>query len=802
MTMETAEAMRRHDDRSNGGQLVSADGRTLPLRAADLKADAKAGVARVVLEQRFVNPYDEPLTVTYQLPLPADAAVSGFSFTIGERHVVGEVDRRAKARERFEEAIASGHSAAIVEQERSSLFTQEIGNIPPKAEIVAEISIDQRLAWLDEGAWEWRFPTVVAPRYLGAEGRVPDADKVYVDVADCALPPRLGLSVRVRDAVVSDRQPESPSHPMRFAVGESGLEATFAEETGARLDRDVVVRWPVAAKEVGLSLDVARPAQGRAHAGAAYGLLTLVPPRPESKPEALPRDLILLIDTSGSMSGSPLDQARAVCTALVDSLGPSDRLEMIEFSSSPRRWKKQPVEATPANRNAARSWLAGLRASGGTEMREAIFEALDPLREGAQRQAVLVTDGQIGFETEVVRTVLEKLPAGSRLHTVGVGSAVNRSLTQAGARAGHGVEVILGIGERPDRAAQRLLARTHAPLVTELEIGGSAVLEHAPSRLPDLFAGAPALVSLSLRPAGGELFVQGRWSGGTWRQTLTVPAVACGEGSPAACSLFGRERVEDVEMRVAAGEGGKKADAEIEKLGLDFQISTRLTSWIAVSDQVDVDPTRASRREKMPQELPYGMSVQGLGLRAARSVCAAAPAPQMEAYDMAALPRCSAPMPRRLAKAASRPAPVASAEKKGGGLFEKARGLLFPKSESAPAKAESEMETARAPQFLGSAAAPARQLQGRIAIAKEGEVVIEIRVEGEELPWEIPALAQLVYEGALIEAKVDAGRTTKAGKVAAGQVIRIALRVDGRGKDKPSKLMLSAGFGCIEVALS
>ncbi|MGZ3427781.1 MAG: VIT domain-containing protein, partial [Polyangia bacterium] len=310
------------NNESTGGRLVTADGRTLPLRGATLRADAKGGIARVVLEQRFANSYAEPLAVTYLMPLPSDGAVSGYAFTIGDKRIVGEVDRRAAARERFEEAIASGHSAALVEQERSSLFTQEIGNIPPGAEVIAELTIDQKLRWLDEGAWEWRFPTVAMPRFMGAHGRVADIAKVTVDVADAPLPAQARLSLAIRDRILEGRRAESPSHAL--SIGTDGAIALAAE--GTRLDRDVVVRWPVAAGKPGVTLDVGRPADGKPHAGRAYGLLTLVPPARTVTPPQVARDLCLLIDTSGSMSGEPLAQACRVLEALVDTLGDDDSL--------------------------------------------------------------------------------------------------------------------------------------------------------------------------------------------------------------------------------------------------------------------------------------------------------------------------------------------------------------------------------------------------------------------------------------------------------------------------------------------
>ena len=156
---------------SSGGRLVTADGRALPLIGASLAADAKGGIVRITLEQTFRNPHHEPLRVTYSLPLPADGAVSGFAFRIGEERVVGQVDTKRQARQRFEDAILEGRTAAILDQERSSLFTQEVGNVPPRTQVVCEVQIDQKLTWLPDGAWEWRFPTVVAPRYLGAPGR-------------------------------------------------------------------------------------------------------------------------------------------------------------------------------------------------------------------------------------------------------------------------------------------------------------------------------------------------------------------------------------------------------------------------------------------------------------------------------------------------------------------------------------------------------------------------------------------------------------------------------------------------------
>ncbi|MFO0592552.1 MAG: VIT domain-containing protein [Polyangiaceae bacterium] len=613
---------------SNGARLVSSQGRELPLQETHLRAEAGGGIARTVVEQRFENPHDEPLRVTYSLPLPADGAVSGFAFRIGDQRIEGEVQKRADARAAFEQAIVEGRSAAILEQERTSVFTQEIGNIPPRASIVAEITVDQPLSWLDEGAWEWRFPTVVAPRYMGESGRVPDAARLSQDVADGPTGARFTLETAILDAIPAGKKPESPSHAVsiesaeepRFAsyrvgASKSGQGTFVRVGRGARLDRDIVVRWPVATPQVGASLLVGRPPVRADHGACGYGLLTIVPPELGAGGAAIGRDLIVLIDTSGSMGGEPLDQARRVVAAMIDTLGEGDQIEMIEFSSRVRRFKSAPIAANKKGKKEALEWLRCLVASGGTEMKEGIVAALTGVRADTQRQVVVVTDGQIGFETDVISAICDGLPRSSRLHMVGVGSAVNRSLTGPAARAGRGVEVVIGLGEDPERAAQRLVRATDRPLVVDLDLSGSAVIEVAPRKLPDLFARRPAVVAVSLDERGGDLLVRGRTARGPFEHRISVPAIAPESGSRAAVTLFGRFAVEDAELALAAGQSRELTDRRVERVGLDFQIATRLTSWVALTKQRTVDPERGSRRVQQPQELPHGMSAEGVGLR-------------------------------------------------------------------------------------------------------------------------------------------------------------------------------------------
>ncbi|MCP3902674.1 MAG: VWA domain-containing protein [Planctomycetes bacterium] len=234
--------------------------------------------------------------------------------------------------------------------------------------------------------------------------------------------------------------------------GDTRTEITLADVDGSRLDRDIVVRWPVAATGPGVTVDLARPRADRETSAAAHGLLTVVPPIPEHRGPVVPRDLIMLIDTSGSMTGSPIEHAKTVARAVIASMAPHDRLEMIEFSTKPHRWGKRPELMDDSARASADAWVRGLNAGGCTEMTKAIYQALSPLRADAQRQVMLLTDGGIGFEHEVVAAVRRRLPAGSRVHVLDRVRGVTRC--RVGRRVAAGGIDVVRVGEGDHRAQE------------------------------------------------------------------------------------------------------------------------------------------------------------------------------------------------------------------------------------------------------------------------------------------------------------------------------------------------------------
>lgn len=643
--------------------LVTVDGRRYPLRGARIAARAEGGIAFSTLTQEFANLHDEPLEVEYTLPLPVDGAVLSYTIRMGDRVIRSEVETRERAEKAYRDALFQGRTAGLLEQARPDTFSQKLGNVPPRTPVEVTIEVIHPLAFLagttdgvkpgwgdevgqGEGAtsgvseapaapqWEYRFPTVAGVRYQGTPGQVPDAGVLSPDrEVDGGIPARVELSLAIAGSV-SPELPVSPSHAIVATREGEAFQVGF--DQGQRLDRDVVVRWDAAAQEVGV-----RVAEGRGLPGddGRYALVTLAPPRASRK--TLARDLTVLIDASGSMSGQPLDLARRVVERVLRSLGAGDRFELIAFASGVERLTRGLEEAGGRSLERAVGRLRALQASGATDMVAGISEAMRSDRRGAQRQVILVTDGQIGFEREVVSRVADEQEV--RLHAVGVGSAANRSLTQQAAFAGRGVELLVTDAADSQIAAARLIAATAGPVLTQLRVEGSALRGEQVSRHHDLFAGKPLLFTVELGDAGGSLELAGELAGESWQHRIEVPpagaqlpadpiadtepasAPSAGNGAAALPAgwtqtplplgaLHGRALVAEYELGMAPAELHHGGSDRIERCALRHRIASSRTSLVAIAEEPSVDPCAPRRRERLAVELPAGVSAEGAGL--------------------------------------------------------------------------------------------------------------------------------------------------------------------------------------------
>ena len=515
------------------GALTTSRG-NLPLEAVDVRAAITGLSASVDVTQGFRNPFDVSLEATYIFPLPDRAAVTAMRMEAAGHVVEGLLKERAQARMDYDQAIAQGQQVAIAEEDRPDVFTIRVGNIAPGEQVTVRLTLAQPLPYQD-GEAMFRFPLVVAPRYIPGRpldgmpagsgvaadtDAVPDASRISPPVLLPGFPNpvRLTLSAEINPAGL-------PLAGIRCSLHATAEEAAadgrtiVRLRTGERLDRDFILRLAVARHDQIASSLVLTTDPGEGPAQGTFSL-TLVPPDGPGRPR--PRDVVLVLDRSGSMHGWKIVAARRAAARIVDTLTDADRFAVLCFDNSVERVPDASpglAWATDRNRFRAIEQLARTEAQGGTEMLKPLVDARRLLTDAAapgitggqlpaarDRVLVLVTDGQVGNEDQILNTV-GRSPGRVRIHVIGIDQAVNAGFLGQLAGAGRGRCELVESEDQLDQAAASIHRRIGAPLVTALALAGNGLRIEAgtvaPSRLPDLFPGVPVTMFRAVaRPAG------------------------------------------------------------------------------------------------------------------------------------------------------------------------------------------------------------------------------------------------------------------------------------------------------------
>jgi Ca-activated chloride channel homolog len=596
-----------------------------PLRHTDVKADISGFVTRVHVRQTFHNSLDRKIEAIYVFPLPQDAAVDGLVMTVGERRIIGQIKVRGEARSIYEAARAAGHVASLLDQERPNIFTQTVTNIEPGAQVVIELSYVETLRY-DDGVFEFVFPMVVGPRYMpgsptGKQGsgwapdttQVPDASRIGPPVALPGTRAGHDISVAVHiDAGMPLFELQSVLHEVDVAPSDPGR-ATVALKNHAELpNRDFILRYRTATDAIGDAFLTHTDARG------TFFTLILQPPRMVRPEHAVPKELIFVIDRSGSMSGFPIDKAKETMHLAIERMNPQDTFNLLSFSGGTGRCFTRPVPNTPANRAIALKYLADLYGSGGTEMMPAIMEALggrpDPSR---LRVVAFMTDGYVGNDVEIIAAV-RKHAGTARVFAFGIGNAVNRFLLDGMVHAGRGAVDYVTLQSQADEAVERFHERIHAPLLTDISIdwGNLSTAEVYPKHLPDLFSHQPIMLHGRLQGrANGGIVLRGRTAAGPFVRQIRVHSPAEPLQHPALAALWARAKVKErLQQDYTALQQGTFPEAvqrEITALGVEFQLVTQFTSFVAVEElrvTVGGEPITVA----VPVDIPAGVSYEGV----------------------------------------------------------------------------------------------------------------------------------------------------------------------------------------------
>ncbi|MEV4108803.1 VIT domain-containing protein [Nonomuraea sp. NPDC049695] len=567
----------------------------LPLESVDVAADIAGLIAGVEVTQGFRNPFDVTLEATYVFPLPDRAAVTGFRMEADDRVVEGVLKERAQARADYDQALREGRRAAIAEEDRPDVFTIRVGNILPGERVSVRLTMSQPLPY-EDGAATFRFPLVVAPRYIpgspidgppAGDGAAPDTDAVPdasrisppVLLPGFPDPVRLSLRATVDAAGLELRELASSLH----VVEEEGH--TVRLRPGERLDRDFILRMSFDAS-TSLQLD-----------GRGTFALTVVPPPLQST--RTPRDLVLVLDRSGSMGGWKMVTARRAAARIVDTLTEQDRFAVLTFDSVVEEAFEGLVEASDRNRYRAVEHLARVDARGGTELLEPLRRAIALLspRDERERVVVLVTDGQVGNEDQILEQVGGALSA-MRVHTVGIDRAVNAGFLGRLAGIGAGRCELVESEDRLDAAMEQIHRRIGAPLVTDLSLKGLDLEPDTVTHLGSIFPGVPLRVYGRCRE-GSSLTVRGMAADGPWEEQVAGVTM----DSPAIRAVWARAHLRELEDRYAMGE--HDLEPRIVRTSLEYGVLCRFTAYVAIDTRQVAEGT-PEHRVIQPVEPPSG----------------------------------------------------------------------------------------------------------------------------------------------------------------------------------------------------
>ena len=561
--------------------------RALPLVGTDCDAEIFGFVASVEVHQRFANPCRRPIEVEYTFPLPHDASVRGFIMEIGERRIRGIIREKEEAKRIYERARRHGHTASLLSEVRPNIFRQRVANIRPGVPIGVRFHYEHMLEYRD-GWYVFVHPMAIGPRYNPAGS----PDPVHVNNASLGSPTApVKLSVDL-DGGMAVEEVMCPTHHTSITRSDARRLQVRLDPTERIPDRDFVLRFRVETDRLKAGYLVQPQASGGTFA------VMLHPPRALQNLERQPIELVLVLDRSGSMKGTPLDQAKQAARTALRYLGPSDTFRVLTFSDDVDHFGRSPRLATDRSITDALRYIDSIEAGGGTRMLGGMREALRGRRDGERaRWVCFMTDGFIGNEDEVLGVIHDDLE-NSRVFSFGIGSSPNRHLMRRMAEVGRGMATFLADDADGGDVMERFLRRSSHPALCDLQLDvrGTRIHDVYPERLPDVFLGAP--VTIIGRYDGAPpsaLIVRGRAGGRPVALNLTPEQTPARHDSLR--TVWARRRLAAIsDSAIRRGGFSRSLSEDALATALRHGILSPWTSFVAVDS--------LARADREPREIP------------------------------------------------------------------------------------------------------------------------------------------------------------------------------------------------------
>ncbi|MCA9803146.1 MAG: VWA domain-containing protein [Cyanobacteria bacterium HKST-UBA02] len=614
---------------SGSGLLVAMTGNRelgqCPLKHTDVSVAVSGYVSRVTVKQTFTNPYKSKIEAVYTFPLSNTGAVDEMLMKTGDRVIRGTIKKREEARKIYEDAKALGKVASLLDQERPNIFTQAVANIEPGATVEITLKYIDLLPY-EDGRFTFAFPTVVGPRFnpgtpAGKAGTGRDHDTNLVPDASLLTPPvtpegtRSGHDISIKvdiDSGVPMTNLTSKLHEV--SIGQEGTKRAHVELKSKVTipNKDFILSWDVAGEALKSGYITYRDPQDKD--GSGYFTLMLLPPRKITPLTVAPKEMIFLIDCSGSQSGMPLDKAKETLAYIVDHMNPRDTFQVISFNNGYDKMLPRPMVASPEMKRRALNYIRKLEARGGTFMAPAVEATCKlPAPENRLRVVTFMTDGYVGNDMEVIG-IVKKLRAESRWFSFGTGHSVNRFLIDEIAREGGGEAEYVIASSKAGETGSRFYKRIASPVLTDIKLkfDGVEVKEVFPKDVSDVWAQKPLYIKgRYLKPGKGSVTLTGFQAGKPYKQTLGLSFPETDTRNSGVASVWARAKVDRLMSEdwqgAQLGKPNPELKEEIVETALKHHIMTQYTSFVAVDESSDTgkDP---SSKAVVPVEMPDGVS--------------------------------------------------------------------------------------------------------------------------------------------------------------------------------------------------
>lgn len=622
---------------------MSGTKRELPLAGVDIDAKVADRICDVTVKQKFRNTFSDHLEAVYIFPLAYSAVVTSFELRVGARVVKGQVKERQEARQEYQTAITAGKRSALMEQERDDIFTMQVGNIAPGEEVSVEIKYSERLPFFEDGTCEIRLPLVVAPRYISGQPKAGSAagfgtevDTDEVPDASRITPPRLApgardnvqLSVSVElmqsaDGTFNVKDLASSQHVVSTSLDNGSIKVELSQENEV-MNRDFILKWVLAEKTLKPNLVSYSDEKGN-----TYCMLTVLSPKQE-KFLGVPRDVVFIVDRSGSMGGPKMASAAKSCSILLDTLGPQDRFAICAFDTV-NEWMQPHKEwstsvdgrfvcADEAGIESGKAYLRTVTARGGTELEPALAESLGEFKKRQKADAigiiVILTDGQVGNESGVYKRLQDEL-GDARVFTVGIDTAVNGGILTRMATLGGGTSALVTPGAKLEKALSQIGREIGVPVLTGLKLeavqGNLEAETVTPANLPDLFRGRASTIFFKMSQgvltgkAKKKIRIKGtRADGSSYVEEVIEKRVQL----PAVASLYAKSLIRDLEDMFREEGDRNKIRKRIIDLSLNHSVLCRFTAFIAVDESEVVNKDGSVRTVVQPVHQPAEWEAQ------------------------------------------------------------------------------------------------------------------------------------------------------------------------------------------------